>query len=188
MSHFLTVVLVPKDTEDVEQGVEKLLAPYSENMEVEPYLYKTREEVVAEKEEITKKVNSVDCPDYLKDYKGKIEQMGLAEFAKDYHEKELDDEENVLTTYNEKARWDWYEIGGRWGDEIKGSICPASELPKDFSAFAIVTPDGEWHEEGKMGWWAIVLNAKDETGWQIEQAALFEVYKDCLAVLVDCHI
>jgi hypothetical protein len=36
MSHFLTLVLIPSDTEDVEAEVIKLLAPYDENLEVEP--------------------------------------------------------------------------------------------------------------------------------------------------------
>jgi len=37
MSHFYTVVLVPKDTDDIEAKVEELLAPYNENIEVEEY-------------------------------------------------------------------------------------------------------------------------------------------------------
>ena len=188
MSHFLIVVLVPNDTEDIEQAVEDLLAPYDENMAVEPYVYKTREEVVTEKVEITEKVNSADCPDYLKDYKGKIEQMSLAEFAESYFGKEVDGEGNRLSTYSQKSKWDWYVIGGRWDNEIEGNTCPVSKLPPDFSCFAIVTPDGEWHENGNMGWWGIIINEKDKAGWELEQSILFEVYKDCLAVMVDAHI
>lgn len=363
MSHFLCVVLVPKRTRNIPGKVSKLLAPYDENKKVKPYVYKTRDEVVAEKERITKKVNSGEpLEDNLKPFKG-IERMGLKEFAQSWYSKEIDEEGNVLTTYNlpqyridlcpglsynpsnvwiigdkngsgqevdcstrnevlsrmwtnetirrllnctkelgrkvlvlpslseqtecsedtgttpkvssekevrnqlpgiygevsktewtlrylpqtterkqmvvsgprpqnwedacsfmrqvqyglghiggrlritqcgEKvphnphilsktmmtggAKWDWYEIGGRWDGEIKNNVCPISELPKDFTCFAIVTPDGEWHENGKMGWWAIVINPKDEIGWELEQAALFETYKDYIAVACDLHI
>lgn len=189
MSHFICVVLVPKRTRNIEAKVAKLLAPYDENKKVKPYVYQTRDQVLAKKEEITKEVNSGEpLEDYLKEYKGKIEKMGLKEFAQSWCSKEVDENGNLLSTYNPKSRWDGYVVGGRWDGVIKNNICPISELPKDFSAFAIVTPNGEWHEEGKMGWWGIVINPKDEDGWQLEQAALFETYKDCLAVACDLHI
>jgi len=37
MSHFFTVVLVPKDTVDIEAKVEEILSPFDENIEVEEY-------------------------------------------------------------------------------------------------------------------------------------------------------
>ncbi|MCF6094545.1 hypothetical protein L1765_11280 [Microaerobacter geothermalis] len=37
MSHFVALVIVPKETEDIKQKVEELLAPYDENLEVNPY-------------------------------------------------------------------------------------------------------------------------------------------------------
>jgi hypothetical protein len=37
MSHFYTVVLVPKNTDDIEAKIEELLAPYDETIEVEEY-------------------------------------------------------------------------------------------------------------------------------------------------------
>lgn len=188
MSHFMVTVLVPKDTQDIVDKANELLAPYDENINVAPYIYKTREELLLEKEEVTKQVNSVNCPDYLKDYRGKIEKMSLAKFVRDFHGKEVDEEENLLTTYNKKSRWDWYVIGGRWDGTLPNNICPVSEIPKDFTCFAIVTPDGEWHERGRMGWWAIVMNEKDEMGWEFVQSALFAAYKDCTAVGVDLHI
>ena len=40
MSHFFTVVLVPKDTNDIEGKVKELLAPYSENEKVDEYDHK----------------------------------------------------------------------------------------------------------------------------------------------------
>lgn len=37
MSHFFAVVLVPADTVDIEEKVSELLAPYNEELEIEPY-------------------------------------------------------------------------------------------------------------------------------------------------------
>lgn len=209
MSHFMCVVLVPKRTRDIKAKVAKLLVPYDENKKVKPYISQTRDKVQAKKEEVTEEVNSgKPLKDYLQEYKGKIEKMSLKEFAKSWYEQELDEDGNLLSTYNKKSKWDFWRIGGRWDGEIKeaprqsdnglnfskehealeNNVCPVSKLPKDFSAFAVVAPDGEWHEKAKMGWWAIQINPKDEAGWDLEQAALFETYKDCVAVACDCHI
>lgn len=39
----------------------------------------------------------------------------VLEFAKGWYGEEcLDEEGNVVSTYNPKAQWDWYVIGGRW--------------------------------------------------------------------------
>lgn len=40
MSHFFAVVLVPKDTKDIEAKVEELMAPYNENEKVDEYDHK----------------------------------------------------------------------------------------------------------------------------------------------------
>lgn len=69
-----------------------------------------------------------------------------------------------------------------------GNISPVRELPDDFACFAIVTPEGEWIERGRMGWWACVSNEKDEDAWKHEIRAVLDKYSDCIAVGVDCHI
>jgi len=28
--------------------------------------------------------------------------------------------------------------------------------------FAVVTPDGQWHEKGRMGWFGLVANEKEK--------------------------
>lgn len=60
----------------------------------------------------------------------------------------------------------------------------------DFWFRAVVTPDGEWHEVGKMGWWGI----SSETGEQFRDwvehfnERFVGPYLDCIATVVDCHI
>jgi len=60
-----------------------------------------------------------------------------------------------------------------------------------FSTYAFVTPDGEWHETGKMGWWGMD-DAKAESREAYKKA--FEVFlkeadqQDLMITIVDCHI
>lgn len=68
----------------------------------------------------------------------------------------------------------------------KGDILPTKSVPKDYAPFAIVTPDGEWHEHGKMGWFAIVSDEDD--GWKEKATAIINDFrKDTISVLLDCH-
>lgn len=97
MSHFAVLVLHEED-----QFVEDLLAPYSENLEVEPYVKYTR----------TQAINKMrkDCPSL---YKDKTEDE-IFQDACDWFGCTLDDDDNLLTTYNPHSKWDWYQVGGRF--------------------------------------------------------------------------
>jgi hypothetical protein len=66
-----------------------------------------------------------------------------------------------------------------------------ADMESRFTTWAVLTPNGEWHQEGKMGWWA----CSDET--DDEAAAWIKTYKEkfidsadpeWVAVIVDCHI
>lgn len=59
-----------------------------------------------------------------------------------------------------------------------------------FWTHAVVTPDGEWHEAGRMGWFGI----SDETGERLRdwvdrfRERYLDPYGDHMIVIVDCHI
>lgn len=162
---------------------------------------------------------------------------------------EFDPEEEYW--YNPDAKWDWYEVGGRWsgllktksGEHVNEALIKdvdfspsddreyylhwwdvvingadlddgededdfltifnnqyyvdryidadtyADEMVK-FSTYAIVTPDGEWHAPGEVGWFGISLAEHEaERKW-------FENYDDFIKTanpyhmitIVDCHI
>lgn len=59
----------------------------------------------------------------------------------------------------------------------------AEKLP-----FAIITPDGEWHERGQMGWFATVSD--EDEGWDARAEKLLrdQQGKGMVAIVVDCHI
>ena len=93
----------------------------------------------------------------------------------------------VMTTYNLKSKWDWYSIGGRWDGEHhknKLNIFPVKELIGQ--TFAIVTPDGTRNEKGKMGWFGIVSDEKDN--FEKQYQSIIDQYQNNIAVLFDCHI
>jgi hypothetical protein len=49
--------------------------------------------------------------------------------------------------------------------------------------------DGEWHEAGEMGWWAVVHDEMDEKLWAYKfNNMLDDLPGDTMLTLVDCHI
>ena len=98
MSHF-TVLVIGDNWEDQ-------LAPYNENLEVEPYPSYWDDE---------------ECARFLEHYKRSSMdqyQPGFAEDVRDWcGATDYGDDENgffTMSTYNPKAKWDWYQMGGRW--------------------------------------------------------------------------
>jgi hypothetical protein len=117
------------------------------------------------------------------------------------------------STYNPDAKWDWWRVGGRWDSAIRGKRAesedngfnfadhhedigrnsrPVSDIlehwTEDSAPFALVTPDGEWHERGEMGWFAVVSDEKSSVCWDDQAHGLLEKHADCVAVGIDCHI
>jgi hypothetical protein len=83
-----------------------------------------------------------------------------------------------------KAKWPT-----QWVDH--GNIVSVDAIPDDFSSFAVLTPDGKWHERGKMGMFATVSDEKSDDDWQKAFHAAVDHYKGQgghVAVVVDCHI
>lgn len=114
------------------------------------------------------------------------------------------------TTRNPLAKWDWYVIGGRWDGAIQSdrksdgkgnygnehhqldrNVRRAGDLPSDgdgWAPFAIVTPDGSWHERAKMGWFGSTHGSRTHADWDNEARGICAQYADHMAVGLDCHI
>ncbi len=99
MSHFLLAVL-----HEEWQDVDELLAPYSEELRIPPTLKYTREEAIQYARE------------HYKEYCDKSDETCWTMMADGYI---TDEKGNIYTTYNPQAKWDWYEIGGRWNDYLR---------------------------------------------------------------------
>lgn len=110
---------------------------------------------------------------------------------------------SISVTANPNAKWDWYdESGGGWGKLLVGHggdktnhawIGDIDLSATDFSkVYAVVTPDGEWHAPGTVGWWGMSSETDGEAEkWKYE-------FNDCFiepakesnweVLIVDCHI
>ena len=113
MSHYLVGVVV----NDISE-VDDILAPYDENMEVEPYIYRTKAQIIADgkaRKEKYAKADNID--DFMKAYLDAITDEEFYKLETDGIDNEdLDKDGNELSTYNPKSKWDWYSIGGRFSD------------------------------------------------------------------------
>jgi hypothetical protein len=96
------------------------------------------------------------------------------------------------TTYNPKSKWDWYQLGGRWGElfgNLQGqSISAVLKAPEAIPTFALLTPDGQWYEQGKMMIYATVVDEQDPKEWQTFFIDILEKFSDHKALFYDCHI
>lgn len=60
-----------------------------------------------------------------------------------------------------------------------------------FSTYAVVTPDGAWHQKGEMGWWGMSSETAEEAkAWERDYMKLFieNADPDLILTIVDCHI
>lgn len=112
--------------------------------------------------------------------------------------------------YNPKTKWDWWTIGGRFdgiitrthgcdsgkrlisAGSLSSNTCPAKTLleqgERTSIPFAVVTPDGVWHEKGKMGYFGCVSSEKTMALWNAEVRIMYRQHFDTTAVALDCHI
>lgn len=147
---------------------------------------------------------------YYEEYDRLVEQL-LPGFAPDPDCTSCHGTGKYPTTYNPMSKWDWWRVGGRWDGKITTSeeiddgqggfnfgeafesmarnCCKVEELlQREEIPFALVTPDGTWHERANMGWWGITTDDKDADVWKETVLSLYRQYKDLWAVGCDCHI
>lgn len=118
MSHF-TVAVITK-TKDIEE-IKKILNHYWEELEVEPYIYKTKEEIIEQAKEWKKKIERKEINGFSEEFMNKYISANtdeeLYQIEKDDYCK-YDENGNELSTYNPNSKWDWYDIGGRWRNQL----------------------------------------------------------------------
>ena len=221
MSHFCVYVFHDKNT-----SIDTLLAPYDENLVVEPYVEYNKEEAIAKVRKEIEDYKNGPYAEYIKnpeEYEKKYKctkkyiEFLKNEFPKkinwtddqcyddmkeDYDSDMIDKDGNLLSKYNPKSKWDWYEVGGRWCGgipmktntklEIKScNECKVSQIDMDKISppYAYVDTNGIWNERGEMGWFGISSNDKDEKTWDDEfKKFINNQKKSTIVTLVDCHI
>ena len=189
MSHF-TVLVVAKDEAELES---KLLPYYeygtSQGMDdlIKPYLEwkKFDEEFCRELFDAYKK----DNPESLMTWEQYLEEDGLKHHP----------EHGWGYWHNPNAKWDWYQIGGRWERVMPNHHVKLGEIdfdlyreqaqledPEKALTFAFVNKAGKWIQRAQMGWFAMTSDSNDTydaTFWEFVKAE-----GDELVYLVDCHI
>lgn len=209
MSHFVGLCFGDNWEDNLDQ--------YYEGLEVEAHIAYTKEEAIDEVkrthahnyEYALEALQQPDLNSKMIEHYQNIVDKGLFisyedawKEAKDWGY-EIDDDENLLSTYNPDSKWDWYSIGGRWNGFLhyKGAEpgfaetneAYIHELDMDYLLehvpFCFVTEDGEWIEKGEMGWWCSVSNEKSEETWKQQFIDYVKsLDSDCLVTVVDFHI
>ncbi|MBA3829914.1 MAG: hypothetical protein H0X33_13320 [Taibaiella sp.] len=172
MSHCFVLVLLEQEQAKEENSVDNLLAPYNENLKVAPY--KTYFDV----EDVTSGIKQYGSEETL-----------IANIEDWWGEGPGGKDENgiyYMRTRNPDAKWDWYQVGGRYDGAIPNNICLVRELPENVKCYAIVTPNGKWHERGKLGWFGMISEPNDT--WDHDMLMLLGKHTDCVAVGIDIHI
>lgn len=92
-----------------------------------------------------------------------------------------DDEEEVK----------WMHYKPEYYIERYGTREKYADLESKFGTWAVITPDGKWHQKGNMGWWACSDETHDEAiAWAkgYKEHFIDSADPEWVAVLVDCHI
>lgn len=231
MSHFSLAVL-----HEAGQDIDEILSPYDEELECDERLEYSKEEAIRTAREYyegTACMSDEECWEFMAKMPG---------YTSDAHG-------NIYVKCNNNAKWDWYEIGGRWDGylRVKGERTnsarigeidfspdkevyekslrfwdvavehqPARPDEKFFTIFkeeyyreyygdrenfarmrslftthAVITPDGEWHERGEVGYFGYSSETPEEgLEWDKNYVERFikNADKDLILTIVDCHI
>jgi hypothetical protein len=167
----------------LEGHVEKLIDVYSEHIEVEPYKSFFTPGGI-ESMAAHYGVDPTDFPALVEKMEVWSGHPGGIENGVLFH----------WSTYNPKSKWDWWVVGGRWKNAGLWPDTPRSnfgviekiKIPEPFND--IVTPDGEWHESGKHGWFGYHEKAKEDDQWRAEFYEILSGFRTHVAVLIDAHI
>ena len=177
MSHFTVLAINKHGNYDVDE----MMAPYSENLETEPRIYKTKQELIdEEKDRLAHVLDNDLVKEYLADPAAfRAKNSGIGEkYRVEWVERQLDDyykyaagsytdddfyhsategkdpdefdeDGNLMTTYNENSKYDYYTEGGRWDGLIilkNGSHVDSAEFKDiDWDAMNRLDPDQEKH-------------------------------------------
>lgn len=102
-----------------------------------------------------------------------------------------------MLEHYEYTHWDWYVIGGRYGDVLSSTTAPVKELPPNILPYAFVTEEHGWiakeiyfsyphsmtFEEAEAKGFGFQPNKSYEPC--LKEA--MEQYKDGFITIVDCH-
>jgi DNA-binding transcriptional MerR regulator len=207
MTHFTVGLIVPtRELPHIEEFVAQQMAPYDESMEVEPYVSYSIEQAQAD---LTRDISRFEriielkdadynlekCQEHLEKLRFTTAEEKYRDYLR-YHE-QFDEDGNPISTYNPDSKWDWYVIGGRWDgwindrktshEAMSDNIATTEAvLERNKLPHAIITPDGELHEHGQMGWWGNMLTENES--YESEAKLVLSRFPGHHLIILDAHI
>ena len=109
---------------------------------------------------------------------------------------DVDFEKMRLLNLSDLQPYDSAMASGMFTDAYNRTRFPTEEeyiaRATSFYTYAVITPNGEWHAPGEMGWWAVSSETPDEErDWQLNYHERFikpAIEKGWHITIVDCHI
>ena len=155
MSHFITAVFHHAD-----EDIESLLAPFNEQDENYMKFYPTdysKEELEKTYKEVKEVLGCKTLDEFMRKYYGFIQNE--------------DGEWGYMS--NSNAKWDWYQVGGRWNGffRTKDGQDSNEALAKDLD----LSPDPEVYRHA-LRFWEVIVEGSPLQGWE-EEADFFSIYK-----------
>lgn len=207
MTHFTVGIIVPShELSNIQAFIVHQMAPYDEKMKVPPYVsysvaqakadlnrdIRRFERIIERKDPI---YNLEKCKELLEELRLTTPEQMYREYVQCHDN--FDEQGQPTSTYNPDSKWDWFVIGGRWDGwvndretsteaTIDNIATTEAALERNKIPHAIITPDGQWHEHGQMGWWGVMLTEND--GWESDAKSLLGQFPDHGIIILDAHI
>lgn len=110
-------------------------------------------------------------------------------YAKRFWELKIEKDEPQNKSDEDMIRFDVYK------DEYYTNMYKSKEEYADaqssFETYAVITPDGEWHSKGDMGWWGFSSESAEEArqwGMSFAERFINNANPELILTIVDCHI
>ena len=163
-----------------EEELNQLLSPYDEQLPGVPHWEPLSElKDWNEFESMSKSYktsNLKELVEHMEDWNGNIGEI-------------RDGKLGSYSSYNENAKWDWYEVGGRWEDIVPGNACLAEEVIQHFNLMeytpAVIVDRKGWHTTSDFGWWGTSIPVE---GQEDVVKKKLEEHKGKNVFIVDFHI
>ena len=180
--HFCVYVFVPKEG-DIKEEVATSLRLYSMEHEVPPYkeYLKAEETLMMGRHYGIRRGDRKELSSHMEDWNGNpggCDARGLF----------------CVKTRNPQAKWDYYQIGGRWnrfpGDIIGAEALLRKKNLRDILPAAMVTPDRLWHERETIimeEWMQWSTKRKPLGRWVREVTKALRMHPHSRIVCVDIH-
>jgi len=159
MSHFTVLLIGPSSMDEIEA----VLAPFEEYPEEGSPYYRFTDKT----DELTKEYENSE------EYKSKY--SSVEQFAEDWYGYRKNTDGKFGTYYNENAKWDRWQVGGRWTGFFKAKKGTVGELGES-GAFGN-RPDPGYYDHIRKGDIDFEGTRKDV---EIEAHAQYDVYENAL--------